>query len=105
MLDPLDQLAGIPASRDQLDDTELDLIDRARQAGATWTQVGEALGLGSRQAAEQRRQRLAAARTARRARSDRHWPSEVAVLRGSSPTCAAGSTPTVAGITVFPGPR
>ncbi|GIJ12574.1 hypothetical protein ACFFMR_22825 [Micromonospora andamanensis] len=82
MLDPLVRLAGIPATRDQLDDTELDLIDRARQAGATWTQVGEALGLGSRQAAEQRRQRLAAARTARRARSDRHWPAEVAALRG-----------------------
>ncbi|MBQ1026482.1 hypothetical protein [Micromonospora sp. C95] len=79
---PLDQLAGIPATRERLDDTELDLIDRARQAGATWTQVAEALGLGSRQAAEQRRQRLAAARTARRAASDRRWPAEVAALRG-----------------------
>ncbi|GIJ32847.1 hypothetical protein [Micromonospora sediminimaris] len=82
MLDPLDQLADIPSARDRLDDTELDLIDRARQAGATWNQVAEALGLGSRQAAEQRRQRLAAARTARRTDSDRRWPAEVAALRG-----------------------
>ncbi|MBX7266899.1 hypothetical protein KIF24_13265 [Micromonospora sp. Llam7] len=82
MPDPLDQLADIPATRDRLDDTELDLIDRARQAGATWNRVAAALGLGSRQAAEQRRQRLAVARTARRADSDRRWPAEVGALRG-----------------------
>ncbi|WP_216592374.1 hypothetical protein [Verrucosispora sioxanthis] len=63
MGDPLDQLAGVPAARDRLDETELDLIDRARLAGATWAQVAEALGLASRQAAEQR-------------------AGEVAVLRG-----------------------
>jgi hypothetical protein len=79
--DPLDQLTAIPAAREQLDDAELDLIDRARQAGATWSRVADALGLGSRQAAEQRRQRLAATRAARRARSDRGWPAEVAALR------------------------
>ncbi len=77
MGDPLDQLAGVPAARDRLDETELDLIDRARLAGATWAQVAEALGLASRQAA-----RLAAARAARRAAADRGWPAEVAVLRG-----------------------
>ncbi|WBB53273.1 hypothetical protein [Verrucosispora sp. WMMD573] len=82
MLDPLDQLAGIPGTRDRLDDAELDLIDRARQAGATWNQVAVALGLSSRQAAEQRRQRLAVARTSRRKESDRRWPAEVATLRG-----------------------
>ncbi|MEV4712799.1 hypothetical protein [Micromonospora sp. NPDC049374] len=81
MPDPLDQLAGIPVTRERLDDTELDLIDRARQDGATWNQVAEALGLGSRQAAEQRRQRLAAARAARRTNSDRRWPAEVGALR------------------------
>ncbi|WP_341715846.1 hypothetical protein QQG74_17525 [Micromonospora sp. FIMYZ51] len=81
MLDPLDRLADISSARERLDETELDLIDRARQAGATWTQVAEALGLGSRQAAEQRRQRLAAARQARRAAADRSWPAEVAELR------------------------
>ncbi|MCZ7422933.1 hypothetical protein O7605_25860 [Verrucosispora sp. WMMA2121] len=82
MVDPLDQLAGVGAARNRLDETELDLIDRARLAGATWAQVAEALGLASRQAAEQRRQRLAAARAARRAVADRGWPAEVAALRG-----------------------
>ncbi|PZG24158.1 hypothetical protein C1I95_01210 [Micromonospora craterilacus] len=81
MRDTLGRLAGIPAARDELDENELDLIDRARQAGATWSQVADALGLGSRQAAEQRRQRLAAARRSRRTESDRHWPAEVARLR------------------------
>ncbi|MDG4797518.1 hypothetical protein [Micromonospora sp. WMMD1082] len=82
MRDALDRLTAIPAARARLDDSELDLIDRARQAGATWTQVADALGLGSRQAAEQRRQRLAAARGARRTDADRHWPAEIAALRG-----------------------
>ncbi|GIJ79574.1 hypothetical protein SAMN05443287_10491 [Micromonospora phaseoli] len=81
MRDLLDLLAGVPVARDQLDDTELDLIDRARQAGATWAQVADALGLGSRQAAEQRSQRLAAVRRARRSAADRHWPAEIAALR------------------------
>ncbi len=78
----LTRLAAVPSARERLDDTELDLIDRVRQGGATWAQVAEALGLSSRQAAEQRRQRLAAARQGRRAAADRHLPSEVAALRG-----------------------
>ncbi|BCJ62802.1 hypothetical protein [Micromonospora endophytica] len=82
MVDPLARLADIPSARERLDETELDLIDRARQAGATWTQVAEVLGLGSRQAAEQRRQRLAAARRTRRRAADRQWPTEVATMRG-----------------------
>ncbi|TCC00552.1 hypothetical protein E0H26_02400 [Micromonospora zingiberis] len=81
MREPLDRLAGIRTARDHLDEAELDLIDQARQAGATWHQVGAALGLGSRQAAEQRRQRLAAGRRARRVTADRRWPGEVAGLR------------------------
>ncbi|GAA0369835.1 hypothetical protein [Micromonospora gifhornensis] len=81
MPDPLDRLAGIPAARDRLDEAELDLIDQARQAGATWQQVAGALGLSSRQAAEQRRQRLTAGRRARRAAADRRWPDEVTGLR------------------------
>ncbi|MER5454678.1 hypothetical protein ABT008_07840 [Micromonospora sp. NPDC002389] len=81
MQDPLGDLAGVPAARDRLDEAELDLIDRARQAGAAWQQIAAALGLGSRQAAEQRRQRLAARRRARLAESDQRWPSEVAALR------------------------
>nr|WP_204037798.1 hypothetical protein [Micromonospora qiuiae] len=78
----LARLAEVPSARECLDETELDLIDRARQAGATWSQVAEALGLSSRQAAEQRRQRLTASRQARRMAADRHLPSEVAALRG-----------------------
>jgi hypothetical protein len=55
----LEALRGIPAERARLDEAELDLIDRARRAGATWAEIGSALGLASRQAAEQRRLRLA----------------------------------------------
>ncbi|MEE3921449.1 hypothetical protein V2I01_33970 [Micromonospora sp. BRA006-A] len=55
----LDHLSEIAAARVRLDDRELDLIDRARHDGATWAEIARALGLGSRQAAEQRRQRLA----------------------------------------------
>jgi hypothetical protein len=57
----LASLAAIRAERDRLDETELELIDRARRAGATWAEVGAALGLASRQAAEQRRLRLVTA--------------------------------------------
>ncbi|NED50779.1 hypothetical protein G3I24_07635, partial [Micromonospora aurantiaca] len=58
----LTRLSEIVAARARLDDRELDLIDRARHDGATWAEIARALGLGSRQAAEQRRQRLVAAR-------------------------------------------
>ncbi|WP_229074807.1 hypothetical protein [Actinoplanes sp. DH11] len=65
MADELVRLAEIRAARALLDEQELDLIDRARHAGATWARIAAAVGLGSRQAAEQRRQRLAAAAQAR----------------------------------------
>ena len=48
----LGHLAEIGAARAALDERELELIDRARQAGATWGQVAATLGLASRQAAE-----------------------------------------------------
>jgi hypothetical protein len=57
----LDDLRGIRARRAELDAEELELIDRARRSGATWPEIAAALGLGSRQAAEQRRLRLARA--------------------------------------------
>ncbi|MBL7256523.1 hypothetical protein [Paractinoplanes lichenicola] len=57
----LDDLRTIPAARARLDVQELELIDRARRDGATWGEIAAALGLGSRQAAEQRRLRLVAA--------------------------------------------
>ncbi|MFF0316874.1 hypothetical protein ACFYPH_19875 [Micromonospora sp. NPDC005252] len=80
---PLAGLAEVRAARAHLDEREAELIDRARHDGATWAQVATALGLGSRQAAEQRRQRLAAARRARRHDLDRGYPSQIAALRGA----------------------
>jgi hypothetical protein len=57
--DALEALRAIPAERARLDAAELDLVDRSRRAGATWSDIASALGLTSRQAAEQRRLRLA----------------------------------------------
>ena len=54
----LDALPSIVGLREQLDRCELMLIESARASGASWTRVAEALGLGSRQAAEQRFLRL-----------------------------------------------
>lgn len=63
----LEALRDIRAERARLDNEELTLIDRARRDGATWPEIAAALGLASRQAAEQRRHRLvtAAERAAR----------------------------------------
>ncbi|WP_328467037.1 hypothetical protein OHA21_47875 [Actinoplanes sp. NBC_00393] len=57
----LSDLTKIPARRARLDAEELELIDQARRDGATWPEIAAALGLASRQAAEQRRLRLARA--------------------------------------------
>src|SRR4051812_27400287 len=77
----LDQLAELGPARARLDERELELIDRARQAGATWGQVAGALGLASRQAAEQRRQRLAAAARSRLHTHDLRYAHSIVVLR------------------------
>jgi hypothetical protein len=58
---PLDDLRDIAAARARLDARELTALDNARRQGATWAEIADALGVGSRQAAEQRRQRLSAA--------------------------------------------
>ncbi|MER7457866.1 hypothetical protein [Micromonospora sp. NPDC126480] len=79
----LDLLTEVRAARARLDDEELTLIDRARHAGATWAQVAAALGLASRQAAEQRRQRLAAAVRARRTADDAPFGPRIAALRAA----------------------
>ncbi|TNH30222.1 hypothetical protein FHG89_08775 [Micromonospora orduensis] len=79
----LDQLADVRVTRAGLDERELDLIDRARHGGATWAQIATALGLGSRQAAEQRRQRLLAARWARRQHLDLRLPPQIVTLRSA----------------------
>jgi len=77
----LERLAEIGPARARLDERELELIDRARQGGATWTQIAGALGLASRQAAEQRRQRLLTAARSRRHDQDLRYAHSIADLR------------------------
>lgn len=43
--DPLDQLRGLSAADRQLDVWQRQTITRARERGASWTQIGEALGV------------------------------------------------------------
>ncbi|WCN80232.1 hypothetical protein [Micromonospora sp. LH3U1] len=81
MTSELAQLADVRAARARLDERELELIDRARHEGATWAQIATALGLGSRQAAEQRRQRLVTARWSRRQHLDLDFAPRIAALR------------------------
>lgn len=76
-------LSEIAAARVRLEDRELDLIDRARHDGATWAEIARALGLRSRQAAEQRRQRLVAARRVRLTRLDPAGSPDVPALRAA----------------------
>ncbi|MEH0928416.1 hypothetical protein [Micromonospora sp. CPCC 205558] len=83
MTSELARLAEVRATRARLDEQELEIIDRARHGGATWAQIATALGLGSRQAAEQRRQRLVAARWSRRQQLDHRLPPQIAALRAA----------------------
>ncbi len=73
--DPLLALSSLDGTRKRLDLVERQLIESARAGGAGWSQIAAALGLRSRQAAEQRWLRLSgesyrdpAAERARRAR-------------------------------------
>lgn len=56
--DVLDALSQVKAARDQLDHAERTLIDMARSRGVTWLNIGQALGVATAQAAQQRRKRL-----------------------------------------------
>ncbi|MDG4830128.1 hypothetical protein O7627_12555 [Solwaraspora sp. WMMD1047] len=58
---PLDALGELAALRTHLDRVERQLIHQARDRGASWARIATALGLASRQAAEQRLLRLTAA--------------------------------------------
>ena len=49
-VDPLDQLRGLCAAQRQLDLWQRETIAQARQQGAAWSEIGEALGV-SKQAA------------------------------------------------------
>lgn len=51
-------LAEVSLFRAALDDFERSAIDTARAGGASWAEIAAALGMASRQAAEQRRARL-----------------------------------------------
>ena len=75
------ELADVPAARARLDAAELALIDRARRGGATWAEIARTLGLASRQAAEQRRHRLAAAVLRPPAGLDDAYGERIAALR------------------------
>jgi hypothetical protein len=84
----LDQLAAVAAAREALDERELRLIDQARRDGATWAEIAAALGLASRQAAEQRRGRLAAAveraESVRREELDVRYGDDIAAVRAAA---------------------
>jgi hypothetical protein len=64
-------LAAIAARRAALDDLERRVIDASRDVGLSWSDIAAALGLHSRQAAEQRRLRLGEADDIKAARSRR----------------------------------
>jgi DNA-binding transcriptional MerR regulator len=77
----LSELRAVQAARARLDASELELIDRARRSGATWAEIAEALGLTSRQAAEQRRLRLVASVRPVRSDLDLLFGEQIADLR------------------------
>jgi len=77
----LAELAHLQAERTRLDERELELIERARHDGVTWTQIAAALGLASRQAAQQRHQRLVAAGRSRRHDLDAPYGPQIPALR------------------------
>ena len=56
--DVLDALRHVRRERGRLDHAERALIDIVRRRGVAWAEVGQALGLRSPQAAQQRRKRL-----------------------------------------------
>ena len=56
--DVLDALHQVIGERERLDRAERELIDMARRHGVTWSKIGRALGVGTAQAAQQRRKRL-----------------------------------------------
>ncbi|GIH18662.1 hypothetical protein [Rugosimonospora africana] len=81
----VEALRLIPALREELDGVERAVIDAARRSGVSWTEVASALGLRSRQAAEQRRLRLGsgAGRDAAEARQQRRRQRSVDAAAGA----------------------
>lgn len=79
----LTELGDIGPARAALDRHERDLIDRARRSGATWAEIARALGLTTRQAAEQRRQRLSAATRRAATADDPRYGERIVALRAA----------------------
>ncbi|MEU4236639.1 hypothetical protein [Actinoplanes sp. NPDC026619] len=80
----LGELRAIPERRARLDAEELALIDAARRAGSTWAEIASALGLASRQAAEQRRLRLVTAVRPVRRELDEAYGERLAAVRAAA---------------------
>lgn len=51
--DPLEELAALTAALDEVEKRRADLVDQARAAGASWTQIGQHVGT-TKQAAVKR---------------------------------------------------
>lgn len=62
-MDPLARLRALRARRARLDDEERRLIAAARDSGASWQDIATALGIRTRQGAEQRYRRLTTTET------------------------------------------
>jgi hypothetical protein len=81
--DPLEGLSLIEGLRREADEAERELIEKARASGIGWGAIAKALGLRSRQAAEQRWLRLCAVErrdptSERRRRHGQHIVDETA---------------------------
>lgn len=77
-------LTMVPGLRQDLDELEAALIDRVRDSGVSWHDIAAALGLRSRQAAEQRRLRLKSAQVGRDpTEARRHRRDQLAADRGA----------------------
>lgn len=74
-MDPLARLRALRARRARLDDEERRLIEAAQTAGASWQDIADALGIRSRQGAQQRYRRLITA-TEHTDRQQRQQPGE-----------------------------
>lgn len=68
--DPLDQVRGLRAANVQLDVWQREAITRARDQGASWSEIGEALGVTKQAAWSSYNQDVRAALGDARARSD-----------------------------------
>ncbi|GIF71734.1 hypothetical protein [Asanoa siamensis] len=91
----VDALALLRTVRDRLDATERALIESARAGGTSWSRIATALGLRTRQAAEQRFLRLTdtgGTRAVTPTRAARHRQQSVDNLHGPAITALRAAT-------------